>query len=37
MTIGVIVTSLICLYGILFMLIPNLLIKLNLVYKDMED
>lgn len=37
MTIGVIVTSLICLYGILAMLIPNLLIKLNLVHKDMED
>lgn len=37
MMIGVIVTILICLYGILSMLIPNTLTKLNLVYKDMED
>lgn len=37
MTIGVIVTSLICLYGILSLLIPNILVKLNLVHKDMED
>lgn len=37
MTIGVIVTTLICLYGILAMLIPNILVKLNLVYKDKED
>lgn len=36
MTIGVIVTSLICLYGIIAMLIPNILVKLNLVHKDME-
>lgn len=37
MTIGVIVTSLIVLYGIMAMLLPNILVKLNLVHKDMED
>lgn len=36
MTIGVIVTSFIILCGILSLLIPNILTKLNLVYKDME-
>lgn len=35
MTIGVIVTSGIILYGILSLVIPNILKKLNLVY--MED
>lgn len=37
MMIGVIVTTLICLYGLIAMLLPNILVKLNLVYKDMED
>lgn len=37
MTIGVIVTSLIILYGILALVLPSILIKLNLVYKDKED
>ena len=37
MTIGVIVTMCIILYGILILLSPNILDKLNLVYKDMED
>lgn len=37
MMFGVIVTSFICLYGIMAMLLPNILVKLNLVYKDKED
>jgi len=37
MTIGVIVTILICLYGILSIFVPSILKKLNLVYDDMED
>lgn len=37
MAIGVIVTSLIILYGIIAMLLPNLLVKFDMVYKDEED
>lgn len=37
MTIGVIVTSFICLYGILSIFVPTMVKKLNLIYDDMED
>lgn len=37
MTIGVIVTSLIVLYGILSLFMPNILEKFDMVYKDKED
>lgn len=36
MGIGVIVTSFICLYGILLLFIPSILTKLDLVYDDDE-
>lgn len=37
MSVGVIVTSLICLYGILLLFIPSILTKLDLVYDDDDD
>lgn len=37
MTIGVIITLCIILYGILSLLAPKTLDKLNMVHKDMED
>lgn len=37
MTIGVIITTCIILYGILSLLAPTILDKLNMVYKDKED
>ena len=36
MTIGVIITTCIILYGILSLLAPTILDKLNMVYKDKE-
>lgn len=37
MTIGLIITTCIILYGILSLLAPKTLDKLNMVYKDEED
>ena len=37
MTIGVIITTCIILYGILSLLAPTILDKLNMVYNDEED
>ena len=37
MTIGVIITTCIIFYGILSLLAPTILDKLNMVYKEEED